>query len=674
MISFLRPSPTLSVQDTRRSLRLMAWESVASAALLSLGSGGFMAAYALALGANNLQIGILAALPAIAQIARLPAILAVERFRRRKAIGIPVLCVGHLMWIPIGAVPLLIDTPGVEAVIAVIVLLAVREIFPPVWASNWTGWMRDLVPRQLLGSYHGRRLAVVTGAVAVISLSGSFFVRWWEGASAPDDAILGYSILLIGGALTFGVASPLLASRAREPLMPAALESGRSALAVLAEPLRHRNFSRLVWFLLVWSLTLNLAIPFFAVYMLTEIGLSLPVVIAFTALGQALNSMFARVWGPMADRFGSKTVLSLCASLYLLVILGWVFAAHPERHFLTLPMLGALHIFAGVASAGVTLTMSTLTLKVAPEGKGTPFIGVAGIANSIGGGVGPIIGGIVAQYFSTRSLGLNLVWESQSGVAEISAMSLTGFEFLFAAAFVVGLLSLNLLVAVREEGAAPRDVALSDLASRAGPVARAISSVPGLGTVSAISYGYLRRVPGADVALGVTAYELAAASQAAVASASRGRALVGDVAHIVGDVLDKAIHEAEDITEHGWELARHATRGAVHVGDDLSGQLGRIARGAALGALRALARSGIEPRDALRGSGYGVVQGAIEAGEDPANAAVEAVEAALQVAPELGLSGDEAAAALTLGALEAAEAAGEEPLRKVRRALNSMDW
>ena len=93
-----------------------------------------------------------------------------------------------------------------------------------------------------------------------------------------------------------------------------------------------------------------------------------------------------------------------------------------------------------------------------------------------------------------------------------------------------------------------------------------------------------------------------------------------------------------------------------------------------MAALRALARSGIEPRDALRGSGYGVVQGAIEAGEDPANAAVEAVEAALQVAPELGLSGDEAAAALTLGALEAAEAAGEEPLYAVRRALNRMDW
>ncbi len=670
-LSFLRPIPTLTVQDTRRSLRLMAGESVASAALLSLGSGGFMAAYALALGANNLQVGILAALPSIAQVVRLPAILAVERFRRRKAIGIPVLCAGHLLWIPIGAVPLLIDAPGNKAVIAVICLLAVRELFPPVWASAWTGWMRDLVPRRVLGSYHGRRLAVVTGAVAVVSIGGSLFVRQWEGAARPEDAIFAYTILLIGGALTFGIVSPLFALFAREPLMPAALESGRSALSILSEPLRDRNFSRLVRFLFVWSLTLNLAIPFFAVYMLREIGLSLFTVIGFTALGQAANVMFARVWGPMADRYGSKSVLSLCASLYLLVILAWVFTAHPERHFLTLPLLGALHVFAGIASAGVTLTMSTLSLKLAPQGKGTPFLGVSGIATSIGGGIGPIIGGIMAEYFSERSLGLNLVWESPSRVTGMSAMSLTGFEFLFAIAFVLGFISLNLLVSLREDGEAPRDVALRDLAARAIPAARAISSVPGLGPVSAISYGYLRRVPGADVALGVTAYQIAASVQAAVASASRGRMLASDVAHVVGDALERAIHEMEDITEHGRELARHTTRGAVHVGDDLSGQLGRIARGAAVGALRALARSGIEPRDALRGSGYGVVQGAIEAGEDPANAAVEAVEAALQVAPELGLSGDEAAAALTLGALEAAEAAGEEPLREVRRALNN---
>ena len=140
--------------------------------------------------------------------------------------------------------------------------------------------------------------------------------------------------------------------RAREPLMPAAPESGRSAAAILAEPLRDRNFSQLVRFLFVWSLTSNLAIPFFAVYMLSELGLSLPAVIGFTVLSQAANILFVRVWGPMADRVGSKPVLSLSASLYLLVILGWVFTAYPERHFLTLPLLGVLHVFRGSRRRG----------------------------------------------------------------------------------------------------------------------------------------------------------------------------------------------------------------------------------------------------------------------------------------------------------------------------------
>ena len=670
MLPFLRPSPTLTDAEVGRSLRLMILAGGrVTVALFSLGSGGFMAAYALALGANNLQVGILAALPFITQVAQLPAILAVERYRRRKAIGIPALLASHLLWVPIGAVPFVMDAPGAPAVTAVIVLMAVKGLFAPVWATSWTSWMRDLVPRDVLGAYYARRLAVVTGAVAVAGLGGSFFVRWWEGAASPDDAIFAYSFLLIGGTLTLGLASPLFAMGAREPLMPAAPESGRSAAAVLTEPLRDRNFSQLVRFLFMWSLTSNLAIPFFAVYMLSELGLSLPAVIGFTVLSQAANILFVRVWGSMADRVGSKSVLSLSASLYLLVILGWVFTAYPERHFLTLPLLGVLHVFAGVAGSGVGLTTSTLTLKVAPEGKATPFLGVAGIAASMGGGIGPIAGGLMADFFSERSLGLDFTWTSPSGVFDLPAVSLTGFDFLFVIAFVIGLLSLNLLVGLREEGAMPRDVALGELAARAAPAARAVSSVPGLGAVSAFSYGYLKRVPGADVALGVTAYQIAASTQAAVTSAGRGRALVRNVASVVGGALEEAVDEMEDVAEHGIELARHATRGAVHVGDELADHVGGVARGAVLGTLRALAGQPVAPLDALRGAGYGAVQGAVEAGTDAAEAVSQALEAARETAGELGVTADRAVAALAEGALDAAAASGEAVLRAVRRVL-----
>ena len=648
---------------------MMVWEGLASGGVFSVASGGFMAAFALALGANNLQVGILAALPFVTQVAQLPAVLAVERYRVRKAIGVPALLGAHLMWAPIGAVPFLLETPGAAAVAVVILLLALRGLFAPVWATTWTSWMRDLVPQDVLGSYYGRRLAVITVAVAVVGLGASFFVRWWESVSAPEDAILAYSLLLIGGSLTFGLASTWCALRASEPSMPAAAESGRSALSVLAEPLRDRNFSQLVRFLFVWSLVSNLAIPFFAVYMLKELGLSLSAVIGFTVLSQTTSVLFTRVWGPMADRVGSKPVLSLSASLYLLVIVGWVFTSHPERHFLTLPLLAVLHMFAGVAAAGVGLTMSTLTLKVAPAGKATPFLSVASIAASVGAGIGPVAGGLMADFFAVRALGVDLSWVSPNGVLELPALSLTGFDFLFAIAFVLGLLSLNLLVALREEGELSRETALGELAGRGGPAARAVSSVPALGAVSAFSYGYLKRVPGADVALGVTAYQVAASAQAAASSASRGRELVRDVASAVGGVVGEAIDEVEDAAGRGLELARHATRGAAHVGEDLTGQVGRVARGAVLGTLRTLAHRGIAPVEALRGAGYGAVEGAVEAGRDPAEAAAQALAAARAAASELGVSAEEAASALAAGVLDAAAASGAEALRAVREAL-----
>lgn len=55
MFSLLRPAPTLTEKEVQSSLSLMVWEGVGSTVLFSLGSAGFMAAYALALGANNSQ-------------------------------------------------------------------------------------------------------------------------------------------------------------------------------------------------------------------------------------------------------------------------------------------------------------------------------------------------------------------------------------------------------------------------------------------------------------------------------------------------------------------------------------------------------------------------------------------------------------------------------------------
>ena len=575
----------------------------------------------------------------------------------------------QLIWLPIGLVPFLLDTPGKLAVFLVIVFLGVHGALNSLWVTTSNTWLRDLVPPDRLASYFGRRLAMVTIAISVIGLAGGFFVQWWESIARPGDGVFAFSFLLVGGVCIFGTFGAFAMSRAAEPMMPPSAQSDQSPVRMLLAPLRDPNYFRLIRFLFAWSLISNLAIPFFAIYMLKVIGISLPVVMGLTALGHLSNVLFVRVWGSFADRVGSKTVLSLSASLYLLVIIGWVFTTHPERYLLTMPLLVALHLLGGAAAAGVTLTVNTLAIKVAPEGRAVPFSGVAGMMVGLGSGVGPILGGLVADYFSVRSLDLSVTWSAPAGITALPAVSLSGFEFLFGMAFVLGLLSLNLLAPLRETGEVSRDTALAELMAGMAPVARAVSSVPGLNMVSSLSYGYLRRIPGADVAIGVTAYQLAASTQAAVVSADRGRAGVTAVANQVGSVLSYTAARMTDTTESGLEMARHATRGAVHAVDDITGELGNVTHGAMLGTLRALQQLQVAPVEALREAAHGVIQGAVEAQRDTAGAAEAALKAARAAASELGITDEEAATAAAAGIRDAAQALEPEEFDAVIAAL-----
>ena len=67
---------------------------------------------------------------------------------------------------------------------------------------------------------------------------------------------------------------------------------------------------------------------------------------------------------------------------------------------------------------------------------------------------------------------MDFTWISQTGAVEIPALQLVGFDFVFIIAFIFSLLSLNLLVTLREHGELPRDVAMAELLAHATPARR----------------------------------------------------------------------------------------------------------------------------------------------------------------------------------------------------------
>lgn len=263
--------------------------------LFSVTTSGFLAAYALVLGCNSFQIGVLAAIPFLTQPIQILAIPLVERIRRRKAIAVLAWIPAQLAWLVIALIPLFLDVPGSSAVLMLLVTMAVRGVFVSITNCAWNGWIRDLVPQRILGRFFARRQMWVNLAAMTFGLLAAFFVNYWEGY-APGNEALGFTILLVLGAIFLGLPGPVFISMVPEPLMQQAPGPKPSLLSTISPPFRDANYRRLLWFLFLWGLALNMSTPFFVVYMLQRLGLSLPMVIGFSILSQASNILFLRLW------------------------------------------------------------------------------------------------------------------------------------------------------------------------------------------------------------------------------------------------------------------------------------------------------------------------------------------------------------------------------------------
>jgi len=661
------PKTDLSDEERAKGLKLVIWEGIPSLGYTSITTSGLLAAFALILGANNLQIGILAAIPFITQLLQIPGILIIEKLRRRKVMTLVTWTLAQLLWIPIALIPIFIETPGGAAVSALLFIMALRFTLVAFTNCNWFSWIRDLVPQNILGSVFSRRLALAAGAAAVFGLASSFFIDYWNSHNMGTSA-MGYTWALLFGAVFLAMLSPVMMARIPEPRMLPTPEPKPSLGDMIFSPYRDKNYFQLIRFLFLWSLALNLAVPFFSVYMLQRLELPVSLVIGLNVLSQIFNISFSRAWGRFVDKFGSKVVLSVCASLYLLVIIGWTFTTMPERYSFTIPLLFILHIFAGIAVSGVTLAISTIGIKLAQPGQATSYMAASSLATNLGSGIGPIMGGFLAYFFAQYSMTMDIIFTAPEKVIDFGFIYLEGLDFLFLITFVVGLLTLNTLVTVHEEGEVERDVVIDELMMQTRGLSRNVSPTPGLGFATVFPFNYLRKVPGADVAIGVTAYQLGQTLKMISDGAVRGIQFTSDIAKTIEHSISSLLEGEEDLMEQTTELAKETIIEAIRYGVE-KGEQETVLTSAIEGTLNALVQVNAQPEAAVRGVGYGVIAGAAATRLNLEKTAVEAVEAVKQSVPKLGITEYKSIIILKESMYQAAKEQGGDALPRIRKAI-----
>jgi MFS family permease len=475
LLSRLAPVLELTEADTEKGLKAIVRDGLCSQAMGTFTTGTFLVGYALALGANNAMIGLLAAIPFLANLLQVPTVLLVERVRMRKAIVVAANVVGRLALLLAVFIPLL-DTPGLR-LSALVGCFIVYNAGAAVSGSTWNSWMRDLVPEDRFGRYFANRLFLATALGMVLSFVAAFAIDGWK-TWLPDALDWGYAVLFgIGAAAGFW--GLYFLAVAPEPAM-APPEPFRTLRDTLSQPFREINFRRLILFLASWNFAVNLAAPFFTVYMLGLLGFDMTFVIVVTVISQAANLTVVRTFGQFADRFSNKSVLAVCAPLFIACIFAWTFTTLPERHAGTVPLLIVIHVLMGVATAGVTLSSANIALELAPRGQATAYMGAVSLVNSIAAGIAPIIGGLFAEFFASQELALVVRWTSGNDQMQFDTLSLRHWDFFFLLATIIGLYSMHRLTLVAEEGEVEEREVLRALVLEARRSIRNLSTVGGL--------------------------------------------------------------------------------------------------------------------------------------------------------------------------------------------------
>ena len=484
-----KPEDTLTEEQVEAGLRYVIKDGIASQAMGILTGGAFLVAFAVKLGASNFVIGLLAAIGPLAQLLQLPSIFIVERIRNRRLITVVVAALSRLCWLVIALSPFIF--PAKIAIAVLLILLAAVSAFGAISGCSWNSWMRDLIPENVMGSFFSKRMRISTGVGIALSILAAMYLDFWKKQYAEQE-LAGYSILFLLG-FAAGVLGLFFLAKTPELKMSPVQERPKM-LKLLSQPFRDENFRKLIAFMCSWNFAVNLAGPFFMVYMLKRLGLSMSFIIGLSIVSQVMNFLFLKIWGKYTDRFSNKSVLAISGPLFICSILAWTFTTMPEKYFLTIPLLVVIHMVMGMSSAGVSLASGNISLKLAPKGQATAYLATNTIVNSIAAGIAPILGGKFADFFAGRELAWTLNYKSPTGEFVLPTLNLQQWDFFFALAFVIGLYALHRLAMVKEAGEVEEKIVAQELFTEVRTQVRILSSVEGVRQMVSFPFSVVRNL------------------------------------------------------------------------------------------------------------------------------------------------------------------------------------
>ena len=172
---------------------------------------------------------------------------------------------------------------------------------------------------------------------------------------------------------------------------------------------RHPLFAWLAVTGLLWSLSLNVATPFYTVFLIDEIRGTAANIGINSGITSASTFIGLLVFGTLADRWGNQRLFVILGLLVPFTPMLWLFVYRPEH-------LYPIYVASGFLWAGYNLAAFNLLLEAAPAEDRDSAVALYSTVVAAGAVAGPLVGGALIGLMGYRMTFF------MSGVGRLAAM------------------------------------------------------------------------------------------------------------------------------------------------------------------------------------------------------------------------------------------------------------
>lgn len=355
----------------------------------------YITPYALAIGANNAQIGFLTSIPTLlGTFSQLFTHNAMEKFSRKKVMVLGVF-LQALMFLPLIFLGYLFFYGGIDhgfSATLTIVVYTLFTIFGSFISPAWNSLMKDDVEKDR-GNYFGNRARIADFIGLIVMLMCGIILN----SFANSNLFYGFFILF-GIAFVARLVSAYLLNKHYEPRLK--LEKGYYfSLTQFIKKVPESNFGKFSVAISLINLGTYLASPFFSVYLLKELGVNYAIwtlIVVFNILG---GLAFMPFWGRFSDKYGNLKVLKLTGLLIPTIPLFWFGTLFVGKIGFTIAIIYLIlvEIFSGFVWAGFNLCSKNFIYDAVTREKVALCISYYNILNGAAIFIGATVGGLIAS-------------------------------------------------------------------------------------------------------------------------------------------------------------------------------------------------------------------------------------------------------------------------------------